>query len=75
MMFRFVYFVAVVFLVSVICLPVAAPAARAVRHLPADTFHADVRGPFKGEFAEIRVDGKSRYVHRSGKVAVDKPEY
>jgi len=72
-MFRFVYFIAVTLLGSVVFLSAPLSATPAIHHLPTDTLHADALGPFKGDFAEIRVAGKSRYLHRSGKVVVDKP--
>ena len=35
---------------------------------------AEALAPFESDFAEIRLDGKRQYLHRSGRVTVDKPE-
>ena len=70
-MCRFTYISSILLFVIAFLIPPRA--ATFAYPLTADTLHADALGPFKGDFAEIRVAGKSRYVHRSGKVVVDKP--
>ncbi len=40
----------------------------------ATEIQASAIAPFDGDFAKIQIDGKTKYLHRSGRVVVDKPE-
>ena len=43
-------------------------------HSNEEPIYADALSAFESDFAEIRLNGKRQYLHRSGRILVDKPE-